>query len=317
VPLRIVYAGTPEFAVPALEAIVAAGHRVVAVYTQPDRPAGRGRALTPSPVKRAALEAGLTVLQPATLKDSAAAATLAALAPDVMVVAAYGLLLPPSILAVPRLGCVNIHGSLLPRWRGAAPVQRALLAGDPATGTAIMRMAAGLDTGPVYASATLPIGPRDTAATLSRALAAQGARLLLEVLVQLEAGTARAVPQPDEGVTYAHKLDKREARLDWAEDAARLDRRVRAFQPWPVAETIWRGAQLRIHEAEPLGLPTDAAPGSIVAVGSAGVDVATGAGLLRLLRLQLAGRNVVTAAEFARNEARHGPLTGQAFGERS
>ncbi len=316
-PLRIVYAGTPEFAVPALEAIVAAGHRVAAVYTQPDRPAGRGRALTPSPVKRAALEAGIPVLQPATLKDLEAVATLTAFAPDVMVVAAYGLLLPPSILAVPQLGCVNIHGSLLPRWRGAAPVQRAVLAGDPATGTAIMRMAAGLDTGPVYASATLPIGPHDTAATLSRALAAQGARLLLEVLAQLEAGTARAVPQPAEGVTYAHKLDKREARLDWAEDAALLDRRVRAFQPWPVAETVWRGAQVRIHETEPLSLPTDAAPGSIVAVGTAGVDVATGAGLLRLVRLQLAGRNVVTAAEFARNEARHGPLTGQTFGERS
>jgi methionyl-tRNA formyltransferase len=317
VPLTIVYAGTPEFAVPALGAIVAAGHRVAAVYTQPDRPAGRGRVLTPSPVKRAALEAGLPVLQPVTLKDPAEEAVLAALAPDVMVVAAYGLLLPPSILAVPRLGCVNIHASLLPRWRGAAPVQRALLAGDAATGPSLLRLEAGLDTGPVYVTERLPIGPRDTAATLTAALATQGAALLLQVLAALEAGTAVAAPQPGEGITYAHKLEKREARLDWAEAAVVLDRCVRAFQPWPVAETTWRGAQLRVHEAEPLADDAGAAPGTIVGAGPAGVDVATGAGVLRLARLQLAGRNIVTAAEFARNESRHGPLVGQAFGESS
>ncbi|MEI8296541.1 MAG: methionyl-tRNA formyltransferase [Pseudomonadota bacterium] len=313
-PLTIVYAGTPEFAVPALEAIIAAGHRVAAVYTQPDRPAGRGRALTPSPVKQAALRSGLPVLQPATLKDPAEVVTLAAFAPDVMVVAAYGLLLPPAILAVPRLGCVNIHASLLPRWRGAAPVQRALLAADLATGTSIMRMEAGLDTGPVYADIQRPIGPRDTAATLTAALAAQGAALLLQVLAALEAGTAVAVPQPAAGVTYAHKLEKREARLDWAEDAVVLGRRVRAFQPWPVAETVWRGAPLRVHEAEPLAETVGTIPGTIIAAGAAGVDVATGGGVLRLIRVQQAGRNVVAAAEFARNESRHGPLIGQVFG---
>ena len=300
---------------PALRAIVAAGHRVAAVYTQPDRPAGRGRTLTPSPVKLAALEAGLSVLQPPTLRDPDAAAALAAFAPDVMVVAAYGLLLPPAVLAVPRLGCVNIHASLLPRWRGAAPVQRALLAGDAHTGTSIMRMEAGLDTGPVYATAVLPIGPRDTAATLTAALAVQGAELLLQVLAALEAGTATPVRQAPDGVTYAHKLDKAEARLDWTLGATVLDRRVRAFQPWPVAETRWHGAQLRVHEAEPLAATAGAEPGTIVVAGQAGIDVATGAGLLRLVRLQLAGRNVVTAAEFARNESRHGPLVGQRFGD--
>ena len=317
-PLTIAYAGTPEFAVPALRALVSAGHRIAAVYTQPDRPAGRGRALTPPPVKQAAAGLGLPVLQPATLRDAEAAATLAAFEPDVMVVAAYGLLLPPAVLAVPRLGCLNIHASLLPRWRGAAPVQRAILAGDGVTGTSIMRMEAGLDTGPVYLTDTLAIGPSDTAATLTEALARQGAAALLRVLAALANGGApppRA--QPAGGVTYARKLEKAEARLDWSRPAVELDRQVRAFQPWPVADTRWQGGQLRIHEAVPLLAPPTAAPGTIVAVGGDGIDVATGAGLLRITRLQVAGRNIVAARDFVQSESRHGALPGRVLGEGS
>jgi methionyl-tRNA formyltransferase len=315
VPLTVVYAGTPEFAVPALEAIVAAGHRVAAVYTQPDRPAGRGRTLTAPAVKTRALALGLPVLQPATLRDPDAAAVLASFRPDVMVVAAYGLLLPPAVLAVPRLGCLNIHASLLPRWRGAAPVQRAILAGDALTGTSIMRMEAGLDTGPVYATERLPIGPRDTAATLTAALAGQGAAALVAVLAGLERGALAPEPQPADGATYARKIDKSEARLAWTRSAAELDRQVRAFQPWPVAESRWQGAQLRIHAAQPLPDGGAAAPGTIVAAGDSGIDVATGAGVLRVTRLQLAGRNVVAAREFIDRESPHGPLPGRAFGD--
>jgi methionyl-tRNA formyltransferase len=317
VPLSLVYAGTPDFAVPALEALVAAGHRIAAVYTQPDRPAGRGRTLTPPPVKVAALAHGLTVCQPEGLRDAGAVSALAAFEPDVMVVAAYGLLLPPSILAVPRLGCVNIHASLLPRWRGAAPVQRALLAGDAETGTSIMRMEAGLDTGPVYAVARLPIGPADTAATLTAALARQGAEALLPVLAALEAGTARAEAQPADGVTYARKITKAEALLDWTQPAVALERAVRALQPWPVAETRWRGAQLRVHGASLRDTGHAAAPGTVLAAGAEGLDVATGAGVLTLTRLQLAGRTVVGAREFVQGESRHGALVGQRLGAES
>jgi methionyl-tRNA formyltransferase len=314
VPLAVVYAGTPEFAVPALEAIVAAGHRILAVYTQPDRPAGRGRELTAPPVKRRALELGLAVRQPATLRDAAVIAALAALAPDVVVVAAYGLLLPPEALSVPRLGCLNIHASLLPRWRGAAPIQRALLAGDEVTGISIMRMEAGLDTGPVYAVERVPIGPRDTALVLTERLAAIGAHALVATLAALEQNPQVPVPQPAVGATYARKLDKKEAALDWTQGALALDRQVRAFVPWPIAETRCRGAQLRVHEAEPAAGAAGAAPGTIVVAGTAGVEVATGEGRLRLLRVQQAGRNVVAAAEFAASEARRGPLLGERLG---
>ena len=310
--LAVVYAGTPEFAVPALDAIVAAGHAVRAVYTQPDRPAGRGRELSMSPVKRRALELGLAVLQPATLREPSAAATLAALAPDVVVVAAYGLLLPPAVLAVAPLGCINIHASILPRWRGAAPVQRALLAGDAVTGVSIMRMEQGLDTGPVYAVERVPVGPRDTAAQLTERLAAVGARALVATLAALASGAAVAVPQPADGVCYARKLDKRDAPLDWTRTAAELDRQVRAFVPWPVAETRFRGAQLRVHEAEPAA--GGGQPGMIAAAGAAGIDVATGDGCLRLTRVQLAGRAVLSAAAFAAGASRGGPLVGARLG---
>jgi methionyl-tRNA formyltransferase len=323
--LRLVYAGTPEFAVPALAALAAA-HSVVAVYTQPDRPAGRGRALAPSPVKQRALELGLPVEQPVTLKTPDAAATLAAYAPDAMVVAAYGLLLPQAVLDVPRLGCINIHASALPRWRGAAPIQRAILAGDATTGVCIMRMEAGLDTGPVYRHESLAIGPRETAGQLHDRLAALGTRLVVETMAALERGTARAAPQPTDGVTYAHKLDKREAAIDWHRPAVEIERAVRAFVPWPVAETRLDGEQLRVHEAivvagrdrggsDDAGADADAAPGTIVAASADGVDVATGAGRLRLLRVQLAGRKPVTAREFLNAAGRAATLVGTRLGE--
>ena len=313
-PLAVVYAGTPEFAVPALEAIVAAGHRVRAVYTQPDRPAGRGRELSAPPVKRRALELGLPVLQPATLADPAAVAALQALAPDVIVVAAYGLLLPPQVLAVPRLGCVNIHASLLPRWRGAAPIQRALLAGDEVTGVSIMRLEAGLDTGPVYAIERVPVGPRDTAVLLTTRLAAVGARALVATLAALEHGRPVPVAQPAQGVCYARKLAKQEAPIDWTQSAVAIDRQVRAFVPWPVAEARFRGTQLRVHAAEPVAGAAGAPPGTIVVAGAAGIEVATGQGRLRLVGVQLAGRTVVTAAEFASGAAQRGPLVGECLG---
>ncbi|HXQ64203.1 MAG TPA: methionyl-tRNA formyltransferase [Steroidobacteraceae bacterium] len=311
-PLTLVYAGTPEFAVPALEAIAASPHKVRAVLTQPDRPAGRGRVVQMSPVKRHAFELGLPVLQPATLNDPTTVTALAACAADLLVVVAYGLLLPPAVLALPRLGGVNIHASLLPRWRGAAPIQRALLAGDRETGVAIMRMETGLDTGAVYATERVPIGSRDTALSLATVLAERGAALLLTTLAALEAGTAVAVPQASAGVTYARKLEKGAALIDWSRSAAELDRQVRALLPWPVAETRFRGAQLKLHEAvctEGAAAP----PGTIMAAGRSGIDVATGAGQLRLQRVQLPGRTVIGAAEFARAAIRGGPLVGARF----
>ncbi|NLG77827.1 MAG: methionyl-tRNA formyltransferase, partial [Xanthomonadaceae bacterium] len=232
-PFSIVFAGTPEFSVPTLKALLDSRHRVAAVYTQPDRPAGRGRQLTASPIKRVALEHGIHVEQPATLKDAAAVARLASFSADLMIVVAYGLLLPQSVLDTPRLGCVNVHASLLPRWRGAAPIQRAILAGDRETGVTIMQMDAGLDTGPMLLQRSTPIAERETSATLHDRLAAIGAEALLDALDSLPQIVPQA--QPDEGVTYAAKIRKEEARIDWSRSASEIDRMVRAFDPWPVA----------------------------------------------------------------------------------
>ena len=311
-PLSVVYAGTPRFAVPALEALNTSPHRLLAVLTQPDRPAGRGREVAMSAVKTCATGLGLPVLQPPTLKESETLETIRGFGADVLIVVAYGLLLPPAVLALPRLGCLNVHASLLPRWRGAAPVQRSLLAGDTETGVAIMRMEAGLDTGPVYASERTPIGPRATAAELSERLAAMGGALLLQTLVALEAGNALATPQPVAGITYAHKLAKQESPLDWRRGAAELDRQVRAFLPWPVATAAWRGQALRIHAAEPVA-GAGGAPGSIERIDSTGIEVATGAGALRLTRVQAAGRAVVAAVEFAQSAGRDGFRAGARF----
>jgi len=282
--------------VPSLRALLTAGHVVCAVYTQPDRPAGRGRRLTPSAVKLAALEAGIEVCQPVSLRSADAAAQLSAFAPDLLVVVAYGLILPPAILAVPRLGALNVHGSLLPRWRGAAPVERALLAGDAQTGVCIMQMDAGLDTGPVFLARSTPIGPHDTGGSLRERLAQLGAEGLVEVAAGLEAGVAVARPQPDEGACYAAKIDKREAQLDWTQPAQVLERTVRALAPTPLAWTVWRGQRLRIGGAQ-LGIGSGPS-GQVLAVGPQGVDVACGAGSLVLTALQPEGGRMLPVREF-------------------
>ncbi|WP_019625970.1 methionyl-tRNA formyltransferase [Thioalkalivibrio sp. ALJT] len=312
-PLRIVYAGTPDFAVPALEALIAAGHAPAAVYTQPDRPAGRGRKLRPGPVKKIAEAAGLPVMQPESLKSPEARAELAAWRPDVLIVAAYGLILPRSVLELPPLGGLNIHASLLPRWRGAAPIHRALLAGDQETGVCLMQMAPGLDTGPVHACRRVAITPQTTTGSLHDALAREGAALLLEQLPAIAKGVSVPQPQDDAQATYAHKLDKQEAWIDWSRAAEELDRQVRAFNPWPVAQTAWQGQVVRVHAAVPVTGPSVAAPGTILATGADGVDVATGEGLLRLTTVQLPGRRPVAAADWARNADLVGQvLTGSA-----
>jgi len=307
--LRIVYAGTPDFSVPALEALHAAGHEIVAVYTQPDRPAGRGQAVGAGPVKRCAQALGLPVEQPATLRSPEAVARLREHTADLMVVAAYGLILPPAVLELPRLGCWNIHASLLPRWRGAAPIHRALLAGDTETGITIMQMDAGLDTGPMLLKRPTAIGEREDGGTLHDRLAALGAAAIVAAIAEFQAGRLTPAPQPADGVTYASKIRKEEARIDWTAPARAIDRQVRAFNPWPVAETRWQDRQLRVWAAEPLRAASGE-PGQVVEANGAGIVVAAGEGALRLTRVQLAGRRAMTAAEFLNAH----PLAGARFG---
>ncbi|HYM35032.1 MAG TPA: methionyl-tRNA formyltransferase [Steroidobacteraceae bacterium] len=296
--LNIVFGGTPEFAVPALEALYSAGHRIAAVYTQPDRPAGRGQKMHTSAVKECALRHGLHIEQPATLRVPEAAQRLASFRPDVMIVVAYGLILPQTILDVPRLGCVNIHASLLPRWRGAAPIQRALLAGDATTGVTIMRMDAGLDTGPMLSMHPTPIAARENAVSLSDRLAALGAQAMVETLAKYAAGKLYPQVQMETGVTYAHKIKKEEAHIDWTQSATKIDAQVRAFNPWPIAETRWRDQQLRVWEALPLVSTYDSPPGTIVSATTSGIVVAAGEGALCIERLQMAGRKAMSAADF-------------------
>lgn len=299
-PLRIIFAGTPDFSVPCLHALRAAGQETVAVYTQPDRPAGRGRKLSPSPVKEAALALGLPIFQPQTLRDEATIHALQAHKADLMVVVAYGLLLPRAVLDAPRLGCVNVHASLLPRWRGAAPIQRAILAGDSETGVTIMRMEAGLDTGPLYLIRRLPLDLRETGGGLSDKLSRLGAEALVEALPGIADGSLVPSPQDDSQANYAHKLAKAEAEIDWSRPAVEIDRLIRAFDPWPVAQTRLEGVSLRLWGCEPTArvAPAASAPGQVLAAGKAGIDVATGAGVLRLTRLQPPGKKPVSAAEF-------------------
>ena len=295
--MRLIFAGTPEFAVAALAALIDAKHDIAMVLTQPDRPAGRGLRETPSPVKRLAQQQGIDVFQPITLKTPDNQAKIAAVKADAMVVAAYGLILPQAVLDIPRLGCINIHGSLLPRWRGAAPIHRAILAGDRETGITIMQMAAGLDTGPTLLRESIPIDAKDTTATLHDQLATLGGKLIVRALEQLQNGALPATPQPDEGVTYAAKINKSEARIDWNLPAAEIERQVRAFNPFPIAQTRWRGETLRIWKAELAG-EENRNPGSIVTVEKDRIVVACGAGTLALTELQRAGGKRLAARAF-------------------
>ena len=310
--MRVAFAGTPDFAVPTLQSLMRSSHRLVGVLTQPDRPRGRGRRLTPSPVK-AAVDAAVPVAQPSSLRSPEDRAALVAWEPDVLVVVAYGLILPKSVLEIPRLGCVNVHASLLPRWRGAAPVERALLAGDETTGVTIMRMEEGLDTGPILLQRAVAIDPRDTGGTLRARLAEAGATLLLGALQGLGDGSLQPRAQPLEGVTYARKLEKREAPIDWSRSAVEIERQVRGLQPWPVAETTLFDPQtgtpdrLLVHAARPApdgGATVAARPGCIVSTDGrhdeGHIRVQCGAGRLDLLVLQRPGGQRMPAALFTR-----------------
>jgi methionyl-tRNA formyltransferase len=311
--LRLGFAGTPEFAVPALQRL-AAVYSLAVVFTQPDRPAGRGQALQPSAVKRKALELGLPVHQAASFKSAEALDVLRAAQLDALVVVAFGQILPMLALTMPQLGCLNIHASLLPRWRGAAPIQRAILAGDCQTGVTIMRMEAGLDTGPILVTRTVDISLRDNALTVHDKLSNLGADLIVEALTAVSTGSAREIVQPAEGVTYAHKILKSEAPIDWRHAAGQISRQVRAFNPWPIAQTQFNGGTLRVWDAETVdlhfaGAGRDVVPGTVMAATGEGIDVACGTGVLRILRLQLPGRKPLTAQEFLQGQR----LTGAVF----
>ncbi len=315
--MKIIFAGTPEFAAVALRALHAAGFEIPLVLTQPDRPAGRGLQLQASAVKQFAAAHGIAVAQPVSLRldgkypemASEAHELLRATAHDVMVVAAYGLILPPSVLQIPPRGCINIHASLLPRWRGAAPIHRALEAGDAETGITIMQMDEGLDTGPMLLRQALPIAATDTTASLHDKLAQLGGSLIVQALHSLEQGTLAAEPQPLTGVSYAAKVGKHEAALDFSWPAEALARKIRAFNPFPGATANWDGATLKLWQAVALPLdPGQAAPGTVLAATDQGIDVACGSGMLRLLELQKAGGKRLPAAQFRQGGVLQGVL---------
>lgn len=298
--LKVLFAGTPEFAATSLAALLDSEHEVLAVYTQPDRPAGRGRKLTASPVKALALAHDLPVLQPVSLRDEAAQQQLSAWGADVMVVVAYGLILPEPVLAAPRLGCINVHASLLPRWRGAAPIQRAILAGDAKTGVTIMQMDKGLDTGDMLHTVSCAIEASDTAENLHDRLAVLGSTALLDALASIAEGKAQPQSQDDAQANYAEKLQKAEAQIDWQQSALQISRAVRAFNPWPVVFTRFEEKNLRIWLADalPESAETEAAGGTVVAESREGIDVATGEGLLRVRQLQMPGGKALSAEQF-------------------
>jgi methionyl-tRNA formyltransferase len=303
VPLRIVFAGTPAFAVPALDALVDAGHEVCAVYTRPDRPAGRGRKLAASEVKARALALGLVIEQPQSMKAEESLARLSAIAPDVLIVVAYGLLLPQRVLDVPKLGCFNIHASLLPRWRGAAPIQHAILAGDATSGITIMRVTAGLDAGPIVAQREQRIGENMTAGELHDALAALGAPFMVDILQVIAAGRAVVREQNANEATYAPKVTRNDARILWNEPAELIARRVRAYNPRPGAEAIWRTGQLKIWRAQVREGRSGALPGEVLSADASGIEIACGSGSLALLTLQLPGKKRISAADFVHAHA--------------
>ncbi|NND55094.1 MAG: methionyl-tRNA formyltransferase [Gammaproteobacteria bacterium] len=309
---QIIYAGSPDFAVPALEALVASPHDVVAVLTQPDKPAGRGRQLRACPVKAAAEQHGLRVLQPEKMTDSLIQAQLKAMTADLFVVAAFGQLLPTEVLAIPRLGCVNLHGSILPRWRGASPIQTAILSGDTETGISLMQMDKGLDTGPVYAESRVAIEPTDTGGSLHDRLAQVGAELLMTHLDGLLDGSLQATPQPDDGVTYARLIKKQDGVIDWQRSAGEIDCRIRAFNPWPVAQTTLDGAVLRCwlsSLADPAEEPA-AQPGTVLGVEGDALRIQTGSGQLLLHTVQAAGRKPVSGKAFANARDLSGRVLG-------
>ncbi len=307
---RVLFAGTPGFALASLQALAQAGNTPFAVLTQPDRPAGRGKRITASPVKQFALEHGIEVMQPVTLKDPEAVAQIAALQPDILIVAAYGLILPQSVLDIPARGCLNVHASLLPRWRGAAPIQAAILAGDGETGVSLMAMTAGLDCGPVYVEETIAIGPEETAGELHDRLAALGGELLVRHFDAIVSGTLQAQPQDDERATYAPKIGKQDARLDWQEPAAVLHRRVRAYNPVPGAFFLLDDTPVKCWRAGVVAGSDEAAPGAVLSAGRDGVVVACGQDALRLDSLQRPGKRPVTAGEFSSAVA----MTGRRLG---
>ncbi len=311
--MNIIYAGTPEFAAVALNVLIHSKHHISAVYTQPDRPAGRGRKLKASPVKELALTHGIEVLQPENLKDQSEQQILATFDADVMVVAAYGLILPKAILETPKLGCLNIHASLLPRWRGAAPIQRAISEGDRETGVTIMQMDVGLDTGDMLLKKQTSIQAEDTAQTLHDRLAQLGADAILETLDQIETGTAHTQKQDDANACYAKKLSKSEAVIDWSDNAASIARLIAAFNPWPVAQTLWDDKTVRIWNSLAMDTTTTAKAGTVIHYDKEGIDVACGSGVLRILRLQLPGGKPLHVRDFINAH----PLTGVVFGTTS
>ena len=295
--LRIIFAGTPEFAVPALDALLCSGHELVAVYTQPDRPAGRGRKLQASPVKVRALKDGVEIVQPASFRADEDVEYLRGFEADLMVVAAYGLILPQAVLEAPRLGCINIHASLLPRWRGASPIQQAILAGDPASGITLMKMDRGLDTGDMIASRSIEIDPAWSAGDLHDALAPLGAELLLDALADIEPALAAARPQDESLSCYAPRIDKARAEIDWTRPGAELAREVRAFNPWPVSFSYLDGENLRLWAAGSVDDGGEGEPGEVVRHDAEGLFVRCGDGLLQVTELQFAGRGRVSAAQ--------------------
>lgn len=306
---RIVFAGTPDFSVPPLRALLASPHQVVGVYTQPDRPSGRGRKLAQSPVKEVAVDAGIEVFQPPNFKDPAAIDALVRLEADLMIVVAYGLLLPKAVLAAPRLGCVNIHASVLPRWRGAAPIQRAVLAGDAVSGVTIMQMEEGLDTGPMYLIEETPLADDETGGSLHDRLSVLGAEALMKALPGILDGSLVPQPQDDAQTSYAKKLNKAEAIIDWQQPASVIERQVRAFNPWPVAQTSYEDANLRIWRAHAIS-GVAGVPGTVMNADRSGIDVATGDGLLRVTELQLPGKRAMAARDFINANAIQGTLLG-------